>query len=90
VDLVHSLSFTKTIKNSGKSQPFYTKVLALLAISDLVQILKRNQFSATILHSPLSSNKIPVISLSLYIEALHIFCIHKYSPRHFPKSQIGP
>jgi hypothetical protein len=36
VDLVHILSFTKTIQNSGKSQPFYTKALALLAIKDLV------------------------------------------------------
>jgi hypothetical protein len=50
VDLVHSLSLTKTIHNSGKSQAFYTKALALLAISDLVQILNRNLFSATILH----------------------------------------
>jgi hypothetical protein len=50
VDLVHNLSFTKTIQISGKSQPFYNKALALLAISDLVQILNRNQFSATILH----------------------------------------
>jgi hypothetical protein len=50
VDLVHNLSFKKIIQNSGKSQSFYTKALALLAISDLVQVLNQNQFSATTLH----------------------------------------